>query len=175
MKTVRLLFSVLGLLVKPSYAGLVTDPSQTAHLWPRGVVPFVISSDFPNPERVLTAISILNRETQAKFIARGRQSDYLLIGRTAGETDPSGCTTEGESHWGKGTASDGITHLNLGSQCDVSNVLHELAHVLGLWHEQQRADQSENIRVHYENIFDHLEIYFWPRNQLPTSWGRPKR
>ncbi|ETN68440.1 astacin [Necator americanus] len=42
---------------------------------------------------------------------------------------------------------------NLAEGCmQLDSVIHELLHVLGLWHEHMRADRDEHIKVHQKNI-----------------------
>ncbi|PVD37749.1 hypothetical protein C0Q70_00350 [Pomacea canaliculata] len=46
-------------------------------------------------------------------------------------------------------------------------VAHELGHVIGFFHQQSRPDRDEYIRIHYENIANHLKDSF-----TKLSWDR---
>lgn len=50
--------------------------------------------------------------------------------------------------------------VTLSPQCDYSNALHELGHVLGLEHEQSRADRDEYVVVHLEEIKEGMSHNF---------------
>jgi len=38
------------------------------------------------------------------------------------------------------------------AQCGVGTILHEMGHIIGLWHEQSRADRNNYITVNYNNV-----------------------
>ena len=42
----------------------------------------------------------------------------------------------------------------------VGTIVHELGHVLGYWHEQQRLDRNDFIRIEWQNIPDEAEFSF---------------
>ena len=47
--------------------------------WTNGKVPYVISNELPNPERVLTAIDFINQKTNVKFVQRNGEDNYVII------------------------------------------------------------------------------------------------
>ena len=44
--------------------------------------------------------------------------------------------------------------------CSIGNAIHEIAHTVGLWHEQSRADRDKFVKVHLENVIDGLAHNF---------------
>ena len=66
-----------------------------------------------------------------------------------------------------------ISHL-----CDsIGNIMHELGHVLNLWHEQSRRDRDEYILINEDNIkdgkknnFDVLNEYQWEMRAPNVSY-----
>ena len=49
--------------------------------------------------------------------------------------------------------SPGRAQLSLGRHCDdVGIILHELGHVIGFWHEQNRPDRDHFVRIIWNNI-----------------------
>lgn len=50
--------------------------------------------------------------------------------------------------------------MSLSSGCEVrSIILHEFMHVIGFYHEQERVDRDEHIKVNWSNI-DISEYFF---------------
>jgi Astacin (Peptidase family M12A)/Bacterial tandem repeat domain 1 len=42
--------------------------------------------------------------------------------------------------------------INLSSGCSTGNVIHELGHAIGLWHEQSREDRDSHVTINWANI-----------------------
>ena len=69
----------------------------------------------------------------------------------------------------------GRQEISLGSGClDVGTILHEIGHVIGLWHEQSRPDRDDYVTIVERNIADVYLNQFTkrPRNET-TSRGFP--
>ncbi len=130
-----------------SLGGQAAGRSGASALWPKGVVPYTISSSLPSPSRVRDAIAQWESSTGIRFVKRTTESSYLTF--RAG----SGCS----SFVGR---VGGQQFVNLASGCGTGAVIHEIGHAVGLWHEQGRPDRDDYIRVHYENISAGLESQF---------------
>ncbi|MCE9669109.1 M12 family metallopeptidase [Myxococcus stipitatus] len=107
--------------------------------WPGGVVPYTLDPALPAPQRVLAAMSHWEAHTRLRFVPRTTQADYVTF------RSGNGCS----SNVGR---MGGQQFVTLGSGCTTGNALHEIGHVLGLWHEQARADRDRHVRVHLENV-----------------------
>lgn len=45
-----------------------------------------------------------------------------------------------------------IQTVSIAFSCSLASVIHEIGHVLGFWHEQNRPDRDKYITVHQQNI-----------------------
>lgn len=118
--------------------------SGSQYRWPGGIVAYEIALGLPGPERVTKAIEHWNTATKLKLIERTGENashhpDYLAF--EAG----SGCA----SHVGRQGSRQVIT---IGPTCQAGNMIHEIGHAIGLWHEQSREDRDKYVKVHWENI-----------------------
>jgi hypothetical protein len=108
--------------------------------WPGGVVPYVIPSGFPSPSRITNAISHIESNTNGvDFVARTNESAYVSF-RTS-----SGCS----ANVGR---TGSVQYVNLASGCSKGNTIHELLHVLGLFHEHTRCDRDTFVLINTANI-----------------------
>jgi predicted Zn-dependent protease len=117
-------------------------------LWPNGVVPYVIDPALPNQARVTQAIAVWNTKTNVKFVARTNQSTYVLI------RPGSGCSAD------VGYRAGSVRKVNLANNCSTGNTIHELGHIVGLWHEQSRSDRDTFLEVKWANVQPGMEHNF---------------
>jgi len=117
------------------------------YLWHKGVVPYVIAPDLPNPTRVHDAMAHWQAFTQViKFIDWNQANDPARYPNWVTFRPATGCS----SHIG--CQSNGEQAINLGPECSMGNVIHEIGHTVGLFHEQSRNDRDQHITVIYDNI-----------------------
>ncbi|XP_055850302.1 zinc metalloproteinase nas-1-like [Episyrphus balteatus] len=134
--------------------GLVTQPT----LWPKGVVPYEIAGTFDSNglAAIKLAFDEYHKRTCIRFKLRSREKDYISIvnGR-------SGC-------WSSVGRIGGKQEVNLQSpQCLMKRgtPLHELMHVLGFIHEQNRYERDSYIIVRPENIKENMKVNFIKSSQ----------
>ena len=100
----------------------------------------LIAPDVPNPQRVHEAIAHWHEKTTVRFVPRAGETDFLFIKR-----DQRGCA----SMVGR---QGGMQELILGDFCTRGNLIHELGHTVGLWHEQCRIDRDDFIAIDRDNV-----------------------
>ncbi|XP_054712025.1 astacin-like metalloprotease toxin 5 [Uloborus diversus] len=134
-------------------------------IWPNGVVPYVLEEGIYKtvPQAVMTnAMWLYKRDTCIRFVPRTDEKDYIRI------FPGQGCY----SHVGK---TGNAQPLSLGQGCGyMGTVLHELAHALGFYHEQNRSDRDDYLTIFWENIKEGMEDQFFKlkpdQNQLLTQF-----
>jgi hypothetical protein len=118
------------------------------HRWLNRTVPYQISEELTVPEHnvVRDAIRIWNASTVVRLVERSGESDYVEFVR--GNDCASAVGRQG-----------GRQVVTCSFEVD-STVVHEIAHAVGLWHEQSRQDRNLFIQVHSENIEPEQEHNF---------------
>lgn len=116
--------------------------------WPDGIVPYEIASDLVDPQRVQMAIDYMNKNTVIKFVKRENQKGYVYF-----KNGLNNCY----SYLGYlGKKQD----ISLSKGCGVGQILHEIMHALGFFHEQNRADRDDYLDINWKNIDEKYHINF---------------
>lgn len=116
-------------------------------LWPSGVVPYTIDDTyFENVERkyIEAIMREINLTTCVKFVPRTFEPNYIVIRYNA-----LTCSSK------VGCVNDGSQNVFLNRGCmNRNDILHELMHVLGFFHEHNRPDRDDYVIIHWDNIAD---------------------
>jgi hypothetical protein len=109
--------------------------------WPNGVIPYVVDSSVINKSFVTEAIIHWNEKLAGviSLVPRRQENDYVRF------MNSSGCSSA------VGRAG-GEQSVNISSACTIGAVIHEIGHVVGLFHEQSRGDRDSWINITFPNI-----------------------
>ena len=116
--------------------------------WTQGRIPYVIDPALPNADRVLAAIDHWNQHTSVVFAPRNGETDYVHITRLPG------CALSDVGRRG------GSQRVCLGDGCTAGQIVHELGHTVGLWHEQCRHDRDQFVTIDLTNVEDGCQDQF---------------
>ena len=128
-----LVFSLSAVLVLATNA--VSDKDK---LWPDGIIPYVIDPELSHPD-VLDAIQHWNEKTVIRLVERTDQENWVRF--VPGRGCQAGWTTSSHES-GRQNAT-----ISLSKNCSFTGVVHEIGHIVGLWHEHQRNDRDQNIWI----------------------------
>ena len=119
-------------------SGILTKP------WPKGIIPYVMDPHIMGTryeKSYKKAMRVWQRHTCIRFVQRTNEDAYITL--TNGTTCNSGV-----GMWDSRSYS-----VYLSKHCRrPGDAMHELAHVIGFWHEHQRPDRDDYIRIIYDNL-----------------------
>jgi hypothetical protein len=124
---------------------------QRQWYWEWGVIPYELAPNFSAAERqrVLAAMDTWTRTAPVTFVPRTSQSGFVAV--TRDELTGPGASP---CFAGVGHQLGAMQRLNLGASCSSNSgtILHELGHVLGLYHEHQRSDRDNYVTIDIDNV-----------------------
>ena len=107
--------------------------------WPHRRVPYEIDPALPDPQRVLDAIDHYRGVTDLRLVPRQGEVDYVRF------VPGAGCSS-------KVGRIGGRQDVVLAPLCLRGQVIHEIGHTFGLWHEHSRHDRDGFITILRGNI-----------------------
>lgn len=125
--------------------------STFGNLWPNGTIYYVIDPALTSTQKsdITTAINYWTNKTGLLFIKRNTEPNwvYFIPSQSGPSSDAVGM---------KG----GKQIVNISPKTSLGNIIHEIGHVVGLWHEQSRKDRDSYIIINYNNIKPGKESQF---------------
>ena len=136
---------------------------DSSGLWPGNRIPYEIDGRIADSGPLVQAIARWNASaTVVPLIPRTGEKNFLRFERAY---------SAGVCASYVGLARAAGQPLLVGAQCSSGNLLHEIGHAAGLFHEHTRGDRDSFLRVHWENIFPGLESNFWKRTYEGRDLG----
>lgn len=127
---------------------------RAADRWPGGVIPYQINSNIGDRTRINDAINHWNTAPGLagviSLVPRTTQNDFVEF-----RYDASGCSANVGYF-----AGEGLHEVNLSNACLAGNVAHEIGHIVGLDHEQNRLDRDTYVTINTGNISPGAENNF---------------
>ncbi|WP_343532137.1 M12 family metallopeptidase [Pedobacter sp.] len=126
-----------------------TFTADFLRLWPNGIVYYVVN-DPSNASNIAAAMAHWEANTSIRFVQRTNQANYVIF---VGDPNSGG----GRSELGMIGGPQYVVH---GPNMGIGVIIHEIGHVVGLMHEQCRADRDQYINVNYNNIHNDYKYQY---------------
>jgi astacin len=115
--------------------------SASSFRWEYGIIPYTIASNHPKKAAIETAIERINRETNLTVLPRNNEADFVHFP----------ITDQLNSWVGR---LGGQQNININNKASEGNIIHEIFHAAGMFHEQNRCDRDEYVNVLRSNVTD---------------------
>lgn len=140
----------LEIVNQPAALPMVAGVGDSGLLWPQGVIPFEFGATFPAGQRSSVEQAIdhwHSRTTHVRFVARDRLRNPGQFANRIVFIPSTGCASRVGMK-----LTPGAQGVQLASGCFTPQVIHELGHVVGIWHEQSRNDRDTFLLLQPQNI-----------------------
>jgi hypothetical protein len=129
------------LIKEELYQKKVTHGVWTTNRWPNGIVPYQFHSNVSAARQnaMLRAMAEWENIANINFIPHTNQENYVEIDTSAG-------------NWASVGMQEGRQWIGIFNWGNKWVMCHELAHCLGVWHEQSRRDRDFYVQINEENI-----------------------
>jgi astacin len=130
--------------VSKSYRREAVAISGQQYRWPNGIIPYSIDPTLASPARVISAINHWNMMLAGyiKWVPRTNETAFVYFARAASASMCSSAV--GRRGYEQ--------RIQIGDYCSLGNVIHEMGHAVGLWHEQSREDRDRYVKILWENM-----------------------
>lgn len=120
--------------------------------WKDGIIPYTFDCSVEHMPSVIESVKLAMSEWENKtcirFVPRTTQTDYVNFFRG------SGC-------WAYVGRIGRQSLVSVGKGCHYQHVMaHEIGHVIGFYHEQNRMDRDSYVQIIWENIYEPLKRAF---------------
>jgi Astacin (Peptidase family M12A) len=121
--------------------------------WPSGIIAYRIDKALPAQQstNIRQALTAWANATRVKFVEQTAETSFVhfLPG-----TDQSVCLSD---HIGM---RGGRQFVELAPGCSPGDIMHEIGHVIGLGHEQNRQDRNLFVQINFSNVKSGFEDQF---------------
>ncbi|TAE17409.1 MAG: hypothetical protein EAZ95_06520 [Bacteroidetes bacterium] len=156
------------ILINPDALNLPDEPTlqravvinRNESRWKGGILPYTIEAGHPRTADIITSIEYVNSKTNVKLIPRTNEQDYAIFTFKY----PNSC----HANIGK---IGGAQYINIGTNCALMSITHEICHTLGFYHEQSRNDRDQYVEILWENIEKDKQGNFQKDEQRATDVG----
>jgi hypothetical protein len=124
----------------------VADPGS---LWPGGTVYYQIASGSGDQANISTAITTFNNDFTGvvQWVNGTGSGTYVEINLDASDTTGScDITTIGYPPY-----ANTVVTMGGSGTCSITTILHEMGHVIGMYHEFTRTDRDSYVTMYYDN------------------------
>lgn len=147
-----------------AFAGLI-DPINH---WPNAEVLYEFDSSLTASVRAKTLQAMHRVTKETDGCARFREwkpadgEAHVLI------KSGNGCSAT------LGYSANRVTSMRLSEKCSLGSIMHELQHVLGVEHQQNRPDRDSYVKILFDNVKSGNELDFMKENsRYYDSFGQP--